>query len=138
MAGFFYIGTKKGKLYHLGVCGNPEAMVRKMVSKLGKGDYSEHPFLCNIQKPFDEYGKEDLITGSWNGVEASTNSEEFKDFVNDRHRKMQEMGFINLLDVRDPEKEYPSHLEKILKKTRDILEQGLISVDDFDEYLDNL
>lgn len=136
MAGFYYIGTKTGKLYHLGVCGNPDAMVRQIISKLKRNHYDKHPFLHVIQNQInngDEY-----ISGSMDIVNAEEDSLEMKKAINDRHIKMESMGYINVLDIRNPENEYPNHLKRILKKTKDVLEQGLVSVDDFENFLDNI
>lgn len=134
MAGYYTIGTKKGKLYHIGVCGNPRDMERKVVSKMKKGDYSDHIFLSHIQQFINGVGPEDI----YSGFEEVEKESELNRVVNAKRSGMDKMGYINVLDVRDPENEYPPHFARVLKKTADLLEHGVISVEDFEKIIDEI
>ena len=128
MEGQFLIWVSKDKLYVKGDSSNPGNFIRTFKSRLQNGTYENHKTYKPFHDSITKHGVSENL--SW---ESHINGK-----ATYKEKELIARGFVNIEDVRDPDKEYPKHYERILKKTAEMLETGLIDEDELDEFLDGV
>lgn len=125
--GFYYIGSLQGRKFYLAQSSSPEATLRKVKSNFKHNVYEGHKLLGGLQKDFRDFGEEDLFFGAYQDGKLEP---KIKQDLERTHKA------VSITDIRNLDKEIPERYERILKKTIEVLDQGLISEDDLENYID--
>ena len=124
---FYYIGSLTGRKYYLAQSKNPEVTLRKVKSNFKRGLYKDHKLLGGLQQDFIDYGPDDIFMGSYaSGVKEP----EVKMEIEKTHRA------VGITDLRDLDKEIPQRYHRILRKTIELLDQGIISEEEYEHFID--